>query len=83
MWDKIGLIALTKSHGNQVVCFSYIKGTTQENLDKLIQNVQIESDSDMIRNWKYLDVPIISSVRFFFFKFPTIQALVYSSFSNS
>ncbi|XP_021149445.2 syntaxin-binding protein 3 isoform X2 [Columba livia] len=36
-------------------------GTTQENLDKLIQNVQIESDSDMIRNWKYLDVPVISS----------------------
>ncbi|NXJ91537.1 STXB3 protein, partial [Corythaixoides concolor] len=36
-------------------------GTTQENLDKLIQNVQIESDSDMIRNWKYLDVPVIAS----------------------
>ncbi|XP_054068212.1 syntaxin-binding protein 3 isoform X1 [Rissa tridactyla] len=36
-------------------------GTTEENLDKLIQNVQIESDSDMIRNWKYLDVPVISS----------------------
>ncbi|KFP46497.1 Syntaxin-binding protein 3, partial [Cathartes aura] len=36
-------------------------GTTQENLDKLIQNVHIESDSDMIRNWKYLDVPVISS----------------------
>ncbi|XP_042729956.1 syntaxin-binding protein 3 isoform X1 [Lagopus leucura] len=36
-------------------------GTTQENLDKLIQNVQIESDSDMIRNWEYLHVPIISS----------------------
>ncbi|XP_057285107.1 syntaxin-binding protein 3 [Pezoporus wallicus] len=36
-------------------------GTTQENLDKLIQNVQIQSDSEMIRNWKYLDVPVISS----------------------
>ncbi|OWK57955.1 Syntaxin-binding protein 3 [Lonchura striata] len=36
-------------------------GTTQENLDKLIQNVHIESDSDMIKNWKYLDVPVISS----------------------
>ncbi|POI21488.1 hypothetical protein CIB84_014765, partial [Bambusicola thoracicus] len=36
-------------------------GTTQENLDKLIQNVQIESDSDMIRNWEYLHVPIITS----------------------
>ncbi|NWS11530.1 STXB3 protein, partial [Pachyramphus minor] len=36
-------------------------GTTQENLEKLIQNVHIETDSDMIRNWKYLDVPVISS----------------------
>ncbi|KFP23900.1 Syntaxin-binding protein 3, partial [Colius striatus] len=36
-------------------------GTTQENLDKMIQNVRIESDSDMIRNWEYLDVPVISS----------------------
>ncbi|KFQ18144.1 Syntaxin-binding protein 3, partial [Merops nubicus] len=36
-------------------------GTTQENLEKLIQNVHIESDSDMIRNWKYLGVPVISS----------------------
>ncbi|XP_006025707.1 syntaxin-binding protein 3 isoform X1 [Alligator sinensis] len=36
-------------------------GTTQENLDKLIQNVQIESDSDMIKNWQYLGVPIIFS----------------------
>uniref|UniRef100_A0A8C9NF11 Syntaxin binding protein 3 n=1 Tax=Serinus canaria TaxID=9135 RepID=A0A8C9NF11_SERCA len=35
-------------------------GTTQENLDKLIQNVHIESDSDMIRNWKYLDVPFVA-----------------------
>ncbi|KAF2984542.1 hypothetical protein EK904_003488, partial [Melospiza melodia maxima] len=39
-------------------------GTTQENLDKLIQNVHIESDSDMIRNWKYLDVPVISSNKY-------------------
>lgn len=44
-------------------CFPCVEGTTEENLDKLIQNVQIESDSDMIRNWKYLDVPVISSVR--------------------
>ncbi|XP_005285534.1 syntaxin-binding protein 3 [Malaclemys terrapin pileata] len=36
-------------------------GTTQENLDKLIQNVQIESDSDMIKNWKYLGVPVVVS----------------------
>ncbi|KFV61028.1 Syntaxin-binding protein 3, partial [Dryobates pubescens] len=41
--------------------FAYIEGTTQENLDKLIQNVQIESDSDMIKNWKYLGIPIITS----------------------
>ncbi|XP_034978178.1 syntaxin-binding protein 3 [Zootoca vivipara] len=34
-------------------------GTTQENLDKLIQNVQIENDSDMIKNWKYLGVPVV------------------------
>jgi len=38
-------------------------------LDKLIQNVQIESDSDMIRNWEYLHVPITNSVRFFFCNF--------------
>ncbi|XP_038269058.1 syntaxin-binding protein 3 isoform X1 [Dermochelys coriacea] len=36
-------------------------GTTQENLDKLIQNVQIESDSDMIKNWEYLGVPVVVS----------------------
>ncbi|XP_067394426.1 syntaxin-binding protein 3 [Emydura macquarii macquarii] len=36
-------------------------GTTQENLDKLIQNVQIESDSDMIKNWKYLGIPVVVS----------------------
>uniref|UniRef100_A0A8C5X9W6 Syntaxin binding protein 3 n=1 Tax=Malurus cyaneus samueli TaxID=2593467 RepID=A0A8C5X9W6_9PASS len=45
-------------------------GTTQENLDKLIQNVQIESDSDMIRNWKYLDVPVISSFVAQQYKYP-------------
>lgn len=38
-------------------------------MDKLIQNVQIESDSDMIRNWEYLHVPITNSVRFFFCNF--------------
>lgn len=36
-------------------------GTTQENLDKLIQNVQIENDSDMIKNWKYLGVPVVTT----------------------
>lgn len=55
------------SHLVIVVSFPYIEGTTQENLDKLIQNVHIESDSDMIRNWKYLDVPVISSVRMYLF----------------
>ncbi|NXC42508.1 STXB3 protein, partial [Penelope pileata] len=60
-------VLLNKSHDNYdkirailLYIFS-TNGTTQENLDKLIQNVQIESDSDMIRNWKYLHVPIISS----------------------
>nr|XP_020640296.1 syntaxin-binding protein 3 isoform X2 [Pogona vitticeps] len=36
-------------------------GTTQETLDKLIQKVQIENDSDMIKNWKYLGVPILAT----------------------
>lgn len=54
---------------NLCLFFFVVKGTTQENLDKLIQNVQIESDSDMIKNWQYLGVPIIFSVRNFFFTF--------------
>ncbi|XP_054240584.1 syntaxin-binding protein 3 isoform X1 [Indicator indicator] len=60
-------VLLSKSHENYdkirailLYIFS-TNGTTQENLDKLIQNVQIESDSDMIRNWKYLGIPIIAS----------------------
>ncbi|XP_008113248.2 syntaxin-binding protein 3 isoform X2 [Anolis carolinensis] len=36
-------------------------GTTQETLDKLIQKVQIENDSDMIKNWKHLGVPILTT----------------------
>lgn len=44
-------------------CHIYQKGTTQENLDKLIQNVQIENDSNMINNWKYLGVPVLTTVR--------------------
>uniref|UniRef100_A0A8C4JRV6 Syntaxin binding protein 3 n=1 Tax=Dromaius novaehollandiae TaxID=8790 RepID=A0A8C4JRV6_DRONO len=60
-------VLLNKNHDNYdkirailLYIFS-TNGTTQENLDKLIQNVQIESDSDMIRNWEYLGVPVLSS----------------------
>uniref|UniRef100_A0A8D2QIF7 Syntaxin binding protein 3 n=1 Tax=Zonotrichia albicollis TaxID=44394 RepID=A0A8D2QIF7_ZONAL len=59
-------VLLNKSHDSSdkirailLYIFS-TNGTTQENLDKLIQNVHIESDSDMIRNWKYLDVPFVA-----------------------
>ncbi|KAM4722237.1 syntaxin-binding protein 3 [Rhinophrynus dorsalis] len=34
-------------------------GTTQENLDRLIQHAKIESDGDVLKNWKYLAVPIV------------------------
>ncbi|KAM8805397.1 syntaxin-binding protein 3 [Eudromia elegans] len=60
-------VLLNKNHDNYEkirAILLYIfssNGTTQENLDKLIQNVQIESDRDMIRNWEYLGVPILSS----------------------
>ncbi|XP_065598990.1 syntaxin-binding protein 3 [Cyrtonyx montezumae] len=60
-------VLLSKSHDSYdkiraILLYIFSRnGTTQENLDKLIQNVQIESDSDMIRNWEYLHVPIISS----------------------
>uniref|UniRef100_A0A2K6EJ21 Syntaxin binding protein 3 n=1 Tax=Propithecus coquereli TaxID=379532 RepID=A0A2K6EJ21_PROCO len=36
-----------------------VSRTTEENLDRLIQNVKIENESDMIRNWSYLGVPIV------------------------
>uniref|UniRef100_A0A8B9P0R1 Syntaxin binding protein 3 n=1 Tax=Apteryx owenii TaxID=8824 RepID=A0A8B9P0R1_APTOW len=59
-------VLLNKNHDNYdkirailLYIFS-TNGTTQENLDKLIQNVQIESDSDMIRNWEYLGIPSAS-----------------------
>ncbi|XP_053325761.1 syntaxin-binding protein 3 [Spea bombifrons] len=35
-------------------------GTTQENLDRLIQHAKIESDGDALRNWKHLGVPVVS-----------------------
>ncbi|NP_001076884.1 syntaxin-binding protein 3 [Bos taurus] len=58
-------VLLSKNHDNYdkirailLYIFS-INGTTEENLDRLIQNVKIENESDMIRNWSYLGVPIV------------------------
>uniref|UniRef100_A0A8C4KZ46 Syntaxin binding protein 3 n=1 Tax=Equus asinus asinus TaxID=83772 RepID=A0A8C4KZ46_EQUAS len=58
-------VLLNKNHDNYdkirailLYIFS-INGTTEENLDRLIQNVKIENESDMIRNWSYLGVPIV------------------------
>ncbi|XP_056379482.1 syntaxin-binding protein 3 isoform X2 [Hyla sarda] len=34
-------------------------GTTQENLDRLIQHAKIEGDGDVLKNWKYVGVPIV------------------------
>lgn len=34
-------------------------GTTQENLDRLIQHAKIESDGEVLKNWKYIGVPIV------------------------
>ncbi|KAJ8376162.1 hypothetical protein SKAU_G00067420 [Synaphobranchus kaupii] len=45
-----------------------LNGTTEENLKKLIQNVKIENESEIILNWKELGVPIISSPGLFSFR---------------
>ncbi|XP_051947863.1 syntaxin-binding protein 3-like [Xyrauchen texanus] len=47
-----------------------VNGTTEENLNKLIQHVKIEGESEYILNWKHLGVPIISSPSLFSFRKP-------------
>ncbi|XP_064188153.1 syntaxin-binding protein 3 [Anguilla rostrata] len=48
-----------------------LNGTTEENLNKLIQHVKIEKESEFILNWKALGVPIISSSLSFSFSKPS------------
>ncbi|XP_077060739.1 syntaxin-binding protein 3 [Siphateles boraxobius] len=42
-----------------------LNGTTEENLNKLIQNVKIEHETGYILNWKHLGVPIVSTSSMF------------------
>ncbi|MCI4387776.1 hypothetical protein PGIGA_G00078080 [Pangasianodon gigas] len=48
-----------------------LNGTTEENLNKLIQHVKIEAEPEYITNWKELGVPIISSSSLFSFRKPS------------
>ncbi|XP_058266061.1 syntaxin-binding protein 3 isoform X1 [Hemibagrus wyckioides] len=48
--------------------FSLNVGTTEENLNKLIQHVKIEDKPEYITNWKELGVTIISSSGLFSFR---------------
>ncbi|XP_012694980.1 syntaxin-binding protein 3 [Clupea harengus] len=42
-----------------------LNGTTEENLNKLIEHVEITNERDYILNWKELGVPIIASMSLF------------------
>ncbi|XP_040263363.1 syntaxin-binding protein 3 [Bufo bufo] len=58
-------VLLSKDVGNNdkiraILLYIFMEnGTTQESLDRLIQHVKIDSDGDVLKNWKYLGVPIV------------------------